>query len=53
MSEHMKISTNQVRSTGDIVGIAIVERLDQIIALLEPLAFPVRELVIDDPAVPS
>ena len=42
------ISTNQVRSTGDIVGIAIVERLDRIIALLEPMAFPVREIVIDE-----
>ena len=33
----MKISTEQARRTGDIIGIATVERLDRIAELLEKL----------------
>ena len=34
------IATEQVRQTGDILGIAVVERLDRIIELLERAALP-------------
>lgn len=34
------ISTDQVRRTGDITGIAIVERLDRIVQLLEAASRP-------------
>jgi hypothetical protein len=45
MTERYKISTAQAHRTGDILGIAIVERLDRIIELLEELRRPV---VIND-----
>lgn len=34
------VSTEQVRRTGDLVGIAIVERLDRIAQLLEAGQYP-------------
>ena len=40
MSTTVTISTDQVRRTGNIADIAIVERLDRIIQLLEAAARP-------------
>jgi hypothetical protein len=40
-----KISTAQVERVGNVIGIAIVERLDRVVALLEQLP----AVKLDDP----
>ncbi len=40
-----KISTEQTRMTGDILGIAVVERLDRIVELLETVATSQAEAI--------
>jgi hypothetical protein len=37
MTDSYKIATTQVNSTGNILGIATVERLDRIVLLLEAI----------------
>lgn len=46
----MKITTDQVERTGDILGIAVVQRLDRIIELLEDLNREADEVTSDDDA---
>lgn len=47
-TEPVKIQTKQVELTGNIAAIAIVERLDLIVGLLERIARPERNGIVTD-----
>jgi len=44
-----KISTEQVERTGDILGIAIVERLDRVVAVFEEISARLADDEEEDP----